>query len=209
MKVEEQNAAQVRSSSYSVWEFTSPFPLLLRTGIPMKFFCLLLSVLTLAVVSCQSTCDVVQSEIKLDTQLRADLLAQMTSMNGRWQGEASEGPKQFTEFSVSSGGSVVREIMMPGEPYEMTNMYSLDGNSLVMTHYCAIGNQPHMRAISATDGRLVFRSDGVGDLKTPDDQYMGEMTMVIVDENHVEQHWTSFKNGEFDSEMIIKLTRVE
>jgi len=197
-----QHAVHARVISYPVHGSASPQ--LLQSDL-MKFFYLLLFALSLSVISCQSASRVVQH----DADLRTDLFAQVSALEGRWQGEAAEGPMQVTEFSVTSGGSVVREIMMPGEPYEMTNMYSLDGNSLLMTHYCAIGNQPRMRATSSTDGRMVFESEGVSDLKSSDDLYMGSMTLVIKDADHAEQHWTSFKNGEVDSEMIIKLTRVQ
>ncbi|MEZ6019293.1 MAG: hypothetical protein R3F17_04090 [Planctomycetota bacterium] len=40
----------------------------------------------------------------------------------------------------------MREIMFPGQPFEMTNVYRLDGNDLCVTHFCAVGNQPQMRA---------------------------------------------------------------
>ncbi len=45
--------------------------------------------------------------------------------------------------------------MYPGMEHEMTNMYTLDGNTLVMTHYCAGGNQPRMRATGVENGRVV------------------------------------------------------
>ncbi len=40
----------------------------------------------------------------------------------------------------------------------MINMYHLDGDDLVLTHYCAGGNQPHMKLdrASATSGKLQF-----------------------------------------------------
>ncbi len=49
-------------------------------------------------------------------------------------------------FKLLSGGSAVRETMFPGTDHEMTNMYHLDGHDLVLTHYCAEGNQSRMRA---------------------------------------------------------------
>ena len=77
-----------------------------------------------------------------------------------------EGPdgEGIVEFRVSSNGSAVRELMYPGTEHEMTNMYTLEGNTLVMTHYCAGGNQPHMRASKFENGRLAFEPDGVSDL---------------------------------------------
>ena len=90
----------------------------------------------------------------------------------------------------------------------MTNMYTLDGNSMVMTHYCGGGNQPRMRATEFDGRRLEFRSVSVSDLKNAGDSYMGEMTLVFVDDNYVEQHWTSIENGETSEMGVFQLTRV-
>jgi hypothetical protein len=91
----------------------------------------------------------------------------------------------------------------------MTNMYTLDGDSLVVTHYCAAGNQPRMRARAIEDGRIAFRLDSVGDLGSDDSHYMGELILVLVDADHVEQHWRTFKDGELDHEMVFPLERAQ
>jgi hypothetical protein len=86
----------------------------------------------------------------------------------------------------------------------------LDGNTLVMTHYCAGGNQPHMRAQAIEANHLVFLSEGVSDLKTVDEVYMGEMTLVLKDADNIEQRWTALKNGEpvEGGAMVLPLVRV-
>jgi hypothetical protein len=70
--------------------------------------------------------------------------------------------------SGSAGGSVVMETMMAGTDYEMINMYHLDGDDLVLTHYCAGGNQPTMRLdrAKATATELPFVFTG-GPTSTP------------------------------------------
>ena len=45
--------------------------------------------------------------------------------------------RKSIEFRVTSAGSVVQETMFPGSDHEMVNMYSVDGDKLLMTHYCA------------------------------------------------------------------------
>jgi len=45
--------------------------------------------------------------------------------------------------------------------HEMTNVYHMDGPTLVMTHYCAAGNQPRLRAASGTSGTIDFKTDSV------------------------------------------------
>jgi hypothetical protein len=51
-------------------------------------------------------------------------------------------------IKVTAGGSVVHEILFPGQPQEMIAIYTADGPDLVMTHYCVLGNQPRMKADS-------------------------------------------------------------
>jgi len=170
--------------------------------------------LSLFALACQSTQSTESPQspkvVDADPAQREALFAAVSALEGKWQGESegAEGPPSYTVFEVTSGGSAVRELMLPGTENEMTNMYTLDGNELVMVHYCAGGNQPVMRADSFEDGRLVFRSAGVQDLKAADEVYMGAMTLVVVDENTVEQQWVALKGGELEHEMKIKLKRV-
>ncbi len=145
--------------------------------------------------------------VAADPAVRGPLLSAVSSLEGRWQGAGPYGEPGTTVFAVSSAGTAVRELMLVGSEHEMTNMYTLDGNELVLTHYCAGGNQPRMRAGAVENGRLVFRSDGVADLKQADEVYMGELTLVRVDDDHLEQHWRAFKAGELDHEMVIALER--
>ena len=138
-------------------------------------------------------------------------MATVAALEGRWTGVAPDGSTGVTEFVVSSSGSAVREIMMPGTENEMTNMYTLDGNALVMTHYCAGGNQPHMRASAIEGNRIVFEPTGVSDLKSEDEVYMGSMTLVIKDADTIEQHWSSYCAGIRDDshDMVFEMKRSE
>ena len=150
--------------------------------------------LALSLCACQSAARA--PVVEADPQHRAHLLAAVASLEGRWRVTGAHGEEaQFVEFRVSSNGSAVRELMFPGTPQEMTNMYTLDGNELAMTHYCAGGNQPHMRATNLTGNRLAFAFDSVSDLEADDEVYMGSMTLVLVDADHVEQHWSAYKAG--------------
>ncbi len=133
--------------------------------------------------------------VEADESIRAPMFEAVAALEGRWIATTPYG-ESVHEFKVSSGGSAIRETMATGEEHEMTNMYTLDGNSLTMTHYCGAGNQPFMRASSLDGNRLVFDFVSVSDLKSADDHYMGAMTLVFVDEDHVQQHWTSINGGE-------------
>jgi len=147
--------------------------------------------------------------VVLDTAQREALLTAIQSLEGRWKDpEIGE-----TVLEVTSGGSVVRETMFPGQPHEMTNMYSLDLNDLCVTHYCGSGNQPHMRATglqNTPEGQAIdFQPDGVSDLKTPDEMFMGQMKLVLIDPNHFEQHWQAFRGEKLDEPMVFHYERIE
>lgn len=137
------------------------------------------------------------------------LFATVSGLEGRWEGSQEvDGMQLVHEFHTISAGSVVRETMFPGAPHEMENMYVLDGDALAMTHYCAMGNQPRMCAQELENGRLVFHFDRVDGLATKQGAYMGEMTLVLVDEGHIEEHWRAFKDGKLDHEAVFQLQRV-
>ncbi|MGE5127219.1 MAG: hypothetical protein ACM3PV_13085 [Betaproteobacteria bacterium] len=89
----------------------------------------------------------------------------LKSLAGTWQGAAGHGQPTETAtvtYRVASGGSVVQETLFPGTPHEMISMYHLADGQLLMTHYCAMGNQPRMKLdlAASTPERLVFAFDG-------------------------------------------------
>jgi hypothetical protein len=132
----------------------------------------------------------------------AALIDRVKQLDGTWSVPPHEGaPGGTIVFSTTSAGSAVREIMLPGTPMEMTNVYHMDGTSMVMTHYCAMGNQPHLRA---TAGKLtdpiVLKCDGVSNMASADQEYMGELMITFIDHNHVRETWTSFKSGRAEGE---------
>jgi hypothetical protein len=145
-------------------------------------------------------------------QQQAALLDEVKSLAGTWQMPPHDGqPGKDVVFAVTASGSAVREIMFPGTAMEMTNLYHMDGPTLVMTHYCAMGNQPRMRATApAKAGEPIeLKFDSVTNLAAPDQMYMGGMTLVFVDRDHFEEHWTSYTAGRPDGDHVdaFKLAR--
>lgn len=130
------------------------------------------------------------------TPAQSEMFARVRALEGTWEMLDEQGQRQVAAvFQVSSNGSVVRELMFPGSEHEMTNVYHMDGPSLVMTHYCAGGNQPRMRARALAGDRLAFAFDSVTNLTAADESYMGELTLVFVDADHLQQEWRSFRAG--------------
>ena len=117
-------------------------------------------------------------------------------------------PGTFIDFSTIAKGSVVREVMFPGAEEEMVNMYTLDGNTLMMTHYCAAGNQPVMRATQIKNDEIVFEPVRVQDLESPEAHYMSDMTLTFVSENEITESWRGMAAGAVSEMPVFQLKRV-
>ena len=126
----------------------------------------------------------------------SDLLDRVKTLDGVWEMTSPDGQKATLVFSTVAGGSAVREVMFPGTPHEMVNMYHMDGPSLVVTHYCAAGNQPRMRATQADGNKIAFKCDSVTNLTDKDEGYMGGLTLEFKDANHFTEHWQHMAKGE-------------
>ncbi len=115
------------------------------------------------------------------------------------------------EIQVSAAGTVVMETMNPGTEHEMINMYHLDNDDLVLTHYCAGGNQPTMRLDrdASTAERLVFDFTGGTNLDPATDHFIHDMELGIHADGKVESTWNSWGDGAKAATMVFHLTRAE
>ena len=141
------------------------------------------------------------------------MLGQISELLGDWEMADEEGTQQHVAtFAMTAGGSAVREIMFPGDDHEMTNLYHMDGGDLVITHYCAAGNQPRMvasQAVETDDGTVFhFEFESVSNLRESHDHYMGNMTLTILKSGGLRQDWRSYdREGNLTDPMIFMLSR--
>ena len=137
-------------------------------------------------------------------------LEPMTRLVGYWTTPDNDNdgkPDATVKYFRTSNGSAVVEMLFPGTEHEMVTMYNLDGEALVMTHYCALGNQPRLvgRQVKPNVIEFTFR-DGMN-MDSSKDMYMGAMTLTIKDDDHMTQAWRSFNAGEPMGEMVFEFTR--
>jgi hypothetical protein len=137
----------------------------------------------------------------------------LKALAGDWYAtsDAMPGERGDHRIRVSAGGSVVMETMMAGTDYEMINMYHLDGDDLVLTHYCAGGNQPTMRLdrAKATATELPFVFTGGTNLDPATDQHIHDTVITLRDDGSVVAHWSSYSAGEKGEDLVITLRRAE
>jgi hypothetical protein len=122
---------------------------------------------------------------------------QIKSLAGTWEGKASSGKTTKVTYKVVSNGSVVMEHLQPATESEMITMYTLDGDRILVTHYCAAGNQPTMQTVplTAATGKYDFSFVRVTGTKTPDEGHMAALTLSIQDKDHITQTWTFEDHG--------------
>jgi len=137
----------------------------------------------------------------------AQAFDKLKTLAGRWEATTDKGKGSAT-FQVVSGGTVLLERTdMPGEK-EMITMYHLDGNRLLLTHYCEAGNQPRMQAKVSDDGKtFTFDFLDATNLANPSDGHMRKMVLTIQDKDHFTEQWFFNKNGKDDEHGVLHLTR--
>lgn len=128
--------------------------------------------------------------------------ASIKSLKGDWHGPAAmKGmPPAHSVFRVTAGGSAVEETIFPGGQMEMLSLYHMDKGNLLMTHYCAIGNQPRMKfnPKKSTPQELVFDFDGGTNFKPSRDQHMHSLTLKLPSPSKLKTSGTSWTNGKED-----------
>ena len=147
---------------------------------------------------------------------------QLKTLAGGWEGpiegegeeaeaEAKAAGPAIHEIQVSAAGTVVMETMAPGTEHEMINMYHLDGDDLLLTHYCAGGNQPQMKLNrqSSTNETLVFDFIGGTNLDPTVDPHIHNAKIQMVDSDHFESIWQSWNEGKQYGTMTFSLARRE
>lgn len=122
----------------------------------------------------------------------------LQKLAGTWEGKAgADGTPARVVYRVASNGSVVMETLFPGSPHEMISMYHRDGPDLVMTHYCAAGNQPRMRLDpkQSTARTLVFDFTGGTNVDPKKDGHIHSGRIVFTGEHTLEAAWNWWENG--------------
>ena len=126
--------------------------------------------------------------------------AQLKQLEGVWEAPAAGGKTARTEFELTANGTVLIErytnAALPGGG-KMATAYHLDGNDLVLTHYCIANNQPVLRAerFDEATREIQFEFLRAGNLPSPAAGHMHRASYRIVDADHFVTEWDFFENG--------------
>jgi hypothetical protein len=131
----------------------------------------------------------------------------LKTLAGDWEAETSMGKSQIS-YKVVSGGSALMETIREPNGTEMVTVFHPDGDRLLMTHYCSLGNQPRMRADGLSDGgkKVAFSYLDASNLSSPEAMHMARMVVNFGDADHFTESWTLADKGKEQIETF-KLTR--
>jgi len=98
-------------------------------------------------------------------------------------------------YRVTSGGKAVVETFPVDTPFEMVTVYHLDGNDLMLTHYCSGGTQPRMRSKGLSGNLLAFDFDGGTNIDPAKTSHMHAAKFEFISANEIRASWTNWKDG--------------
>ncbi|MGH9503964.1 MAG: hypothetical protein ACRD20_14025 [Terriglobales bacterium] len=166
----------------------------------MKSHGLILSVVLLSL----STIAFAQSEAQKS-------FAELKTLAGSWQGPVTTDPPQpemgngtITQVMLhvtSRGNALEHEMKGAGKPDDPMRydhpltMFYLDGDRLLLTHYCDAGNRPRMAGKMSPDGKSVEFAflDVAGSTQYG---HMQHAVFTMVDANHHIEDWTYMMPGD-------------
>ncbi len=127
----------------------------------------------------------------------------LKTLAGSWQGtltttppqEEVEGKTIHVSLRVTSmGNALMHEANISGRPDDPITMLYVDGDRLLLTHYCDAGNRPRMAAKPSADGKTV-EFDFLDVAGSTEYGHMHHSLFTMIDANHHTEDWV-FMTGD-------------
>src|SRR4051812_34744301 len=138
----------------------------------------------------------------------AAAFSRLKSLEGEWQADTQMG-KVNVSYELVAGGTALLERAGGEKMPVMLTLFHVDGDRLLLTHYCMAGNQPRMQAkrFDAAAGEIEFQFlDGTN--MTPASGHMHNARFRLVDHRHFQSEWQFYENRKSKPAEIFQYTRV-
>jgi hypothetical protein len=134
-----------------------------------------------------------------------EAFAQLKKLVGTWEGTGEDKGMKVI-YKLTGAGSALIETQLPGTAMEMVSVYHMDGPDLIMTHYCAAGNQPTMKYKPGSGKSLDFDFLKGSNMK-PTDMHIHAARIRILSADSLESDWIGYNNGKPADTVTFKLKR--
>ena len=118
---------------------------------------------------------------------------------GQWVGNSTKGWTNNLSISVIARESAIMNISHGAHPGEtMTTMLHMDGDRLLLTHYCVAKNQPRLQAtsINKDEDTVTFTYLDGTNMSSRDKGHMDKVIIKFVDNDHFSEKWTWYQDGQ-------------
>lgn len=128
----------------------------------------------------------------------------MKTLAGTWEGRVTTVPQQsqiegalmhVSLRETSMGNALMHEMTGGGRPDDPITMMYLDGDRLLLTHYCDAGNRPRMVGKVSPDGKTV-EFDFLDISGSTQYGHMHHAVFTVIDANHHIEDWTYMEPGD-------------
>jgi hypothetical protein len=177
-----------------------------RTKMKMNKVVALVSMLFAAAAVAAAGPAVAKPEGKVDA---GAAFSRLKGLAGEWNVESARG-KGRSQFELIAGGSVVLERFAEPGGGEMLTLYHLDGDNLVLTHYCMAGNVPHMVAekFDAASGELNFAFAGGANIGA-NTGHMHDAAFRLISNDRFDAKWNFVEGGKLKFSEDVHYIRVK
>jgi hypothetical protein len=105
-------------------------------------------------------------------------------------GEGKDMHLDVTLRVTSLGNTLMHEMKSNAAPDDPITMFTIDGDKLVLTHYCDAGNQPHMVGTVSPDGKTyTFNFVSATNLLPTQHGHMQQVVFSFIDPDHHTEKW--------------------
>jgi len=135
--------------------------------------------------------------------------ARLKTLAGEWEADTDMG-KAHVSYEVIAGGTSLVERESAEKMPVMLTVYHLDGNRLLLTHYCIAGNQPRMQArtFNPQTGEMTFEFLDATNL-APGAGHMHNVKFRLIDNGHFTSEWQFYEGNQLKRSEAFQYTRVK
>jgi hypothetical protein len=141
----------------------------------------------------------------------------LKTLSGTWEGHFATFPPQpeidgkaakAVLRTTSMGNAIMHEMTGAGRPDDPITMFYVDGDRLLLTHYCDAGNRPRMVGTISPDGKTV-EFDFLDVAGSTEYGHMHHAVFTFIDANHHTEDWTYMRPGDQPVRAHIDLQRTK
>ena len=136
--------------------------------------------------------------------------ARLKTLVGEWEAQTQMG-KVHVSYELIAGGTAIVERESGEKIPAMLTVYYIDGDRLLLTHYCMAGNQPRMQArrFDAATGEVEFQFLDATNLASPAAGHMHNAKIRVLDDTHFSAAWQFYEDGKPKMTETVQYQRVK